>query len=49
MANKYRLYQLKRRNADGTYEENVVPSLFSIDAEGTMPRVLVRAGDPDCI
>lgn len=48
MANRYKLYQLMRRTADSSYSEPVVPSVFSVDAEGSEPRVLVRANDPTC-
>jgi len=49
MANRYKLYRLMRRNADNTYSENVVPSVFSVDAEGTQPRNLVKANDDTCM
>lgn len=49
MANRYKLYRYMRRTADGTYSEPVIPSIYSVDAEGTQPRVLVRAGDDTCM
>lgn len=48
MANRYKLYRLMRRNATGTYSEPVVPSIFSVDADGTAARVLVKANDDTC-
>ena len=47
--NKYKLYkkQRRRKNLGGQWED-VVPTVYSIDGEGTMPTILVEADSEDC-
>ena len=47
--NKYKLYkkQRRRKNLGGQWED-VVPTVYSIDGDGTMPTILVETDSPDC-
>lgn len=47
--NKYKLYkkQRRRKNLGGQWED-VVPTVYSIDGDGTMPTILVETDSEDC-
>lgn len=45
---KYRLYKQQRRRNTFYAWEDVMPGVYSPDADGTMPLVVIEDDSPDC-
>lgn len=46
--NIYKLYKKQRRKGTSASWEDVIPSVLSIDGDGTMPEVIVKRNATEC-